>query len=99
MQPVMLMRLRGALHCSAFSLFFLNGSTLLQKISNRKRAATKTSVPQSVPITTEASLLLHGIRYGYSCLLSRLFHAKLYWELESRIRVTVQGLEGLSVLC
>lgn len=57
------------------SPLFLNGSTFLQSVLTKKKASAKTSLPQSIPKTTEALLLFHGVAHVNDSLAEGRAHA------------------------
>lgn len=75
-----------------FSLFS-NGSAFLHSVLAKEKAATKTSLLRSVPTTTEALLLYHGIGYMNNCLRDRRLYAKLHWKTRRRIGVGNQQVK------
>lgn len=50
------------------SPIFLSESKFLQTVVAKKKAVAESRLPQSVPTTTEALLLLHDISYVNSCI-------------------------------
>lgn len=67
-----------------------NGSTFLQNVLSKKKAAARSSLPQSVTTTTEALHPFRCIGYVKSWIQERHLHENLQWKTGSRIGVAAQ---------